>query len=76
MHAHWRCATVTGGGLDSRAEARPLLGREAGGALRGQASLRTWLVAGYLVALHVLVMLSFSRRHDACLAPGRMLPGT
>jgi hypothetical protein len=46
-----------------------------GSALRGQVPLRTWLVVAYLVILHVLVMLSFSRRHDACPGSSPGLPG-
>ena len=32
----------------------------------GAVSLRTWLVAGYLLLLHVAVMVSFTHTHNAC----------
>ena len=41
---------------------------------RGRVSPRTLLVAAYLVALHLAVMLSFARGPADC-APDRGLPG-
>ena len=32
--------------------------------MRGVVSARTWLLVGYLGVLHLLVMVSFTRRHD------------
>lgn len=54
--------------------------------MRGVVSARTWLLVGYLGVLHLLVMVSFTRRHDLdalcadwpAAAAGRVhsLPGT
>lgn len=32
--------------------------------MRGVVSARTWLLVGYLGVLHLMVMVSFTRRHD------------
>lgn len=32
--------------------------------MRGVVSARTWLLVGYLGLLHLMVMVSFTRRHD------------
>ncbi|CAL8460609.1 g138 [Coccomyxa elongata] len=56
---------------------RQLFGRDVGPAgVRGQVSLRTWIIIVYLVLLHVAVMLSFTQQHDAHAAcQDHMLPG-
>ena len=57
---------------------RQLFSRDVGPAgLRGQVSLRTWIIIIYLVLLHVAVMLSFTQQHDAHAAcQDHVLPGT
>ncbi len=57
---------------------RQLFGRDVGPAgVRGQVSLRTWIIIVYLVLLHVAVMLSFTQQHDAHAAcQDHVLPGT
>ena len=74
LHRPARLKTVL---VPCRGDGRQALGREVGAAvLRGQVSLRAWMVIAYLVVLHVLVMLSFSRHHDAYQAGGPNLPGS
>jgi hypothetical protein len=45
--------------------------------IRGHVSIRTWLSIAYLMLLHLAVMLSFTRQHDAHSAcHEHQLPGT
>ncbi|BDA41685.1 hypothetical protein COCOBI_02-4660 [Coccomyxa sp. Obi] len=57
---------------------RQLFGRDVGPVgVRGHVSLRTWIIITYLVLLHVAVMLSFTKQHDAHAAcQDHVLPGT